>query len=243
MDRYRVEQLWKLLHAPPRPEPGKPARAGAPRPMEGGADYWIMWRRVAGGLSAQLQSALFNRLRPVLLPGKGKAPPRPHANELAEMWRAAASLERLDPKQKEQLGPVLLKQVRRSPVPTYAFFALTRLGARVLLYGPLNAVVHRQVVETWLDQLLGFEPGHESERLAWGFCLAQLARLSGQRALDVDDSHRRSVLTVLRSQPVPAHWARMVEEITELEGEEQTQMFGESLPIGLRLIGAAEARV
>ena len=26
-----------------------------------------------------------------------------------------------------------------------------RLGARVLLYGPLNAVVHPQVVESWLD--------------------------------------------------------------------------------------------
>jgi hypothetical protein len=28
----------------------------------------------------------------------------------------------------------------------------------------------------------------------------------------------------------------MVEEVTELEGEEQSQMFGESLPIGLRLV-------
>src|SRR5207248_10221379 len=31
LDRYRVEQLWKILHAPPRPEPGKVARAGASR--------------------------------------------------------------------------------------------------------------------------------------------------------------------------------------------------------------------
>jgi hypothetical protein len=242
LDRYRVEQLWKVLHAPRRSEPTKAARPGAPRPLEGGADYWIMWRRVAGGLNAQLQAALYNRLRSVLLPAKGKAGPRPHANELAEMWRAVASLERLDTKLKELLGPPLLKQVRRSPVPTYGFFAVTRLGARVLLYGPLNAVVHHQVVEGWLDQLVAFEPGHESERLAWAFCLAQLARRSGQRALDVDDSHRQSVLTVLRSQPVPAHWARMVEEVTELEGEEESQMFGESLPIGLRLIGAGESR-
>ena len=58
------------------------------------------------------------------------------------MWRAAASLERLDVKHKEALGEALLKPLRRSPVPTYGFWALTRLGARVLLYGPLNAVVH-----------------------------------------------------------------------------------------------------
>jgi hypothetical protein len=239
LDRFRVEQLWKLLHAPPRQEAGKGGKP-APPPPAGGSDYWIMWRRVAGGLNAQLQATLYNRLRPTLLPSKGKGGPKPSANELAEMWRAAASLERLDLKQKEALGEALLRQVKRSPVPTYAFFALTRLGARVLLYGPLNAVLHPQVVQPWLDALLPFGPGHESERLAWAFCLTQLARRSGQRALDVDDSHRKSVLTVLNSQSVPAHWVRMVEEVTELEGEEQSQMFGESLPIGLRLLAPQE---
>ncbi|MCI0463469.1 MAG: molecular chaperone DnaK, partial [Gemmataceae bacterium] len=239
LDRFRVEQLWKLLHAPPRQEPGKGGKP-APPPPAGGSDYWIMWRRVAGGLNAQLQATLFNRLRPALLPARGKTGVKASANELAEMWRAAASLERLDLKQKEALGETLLRQVKRSPAPTHAFFALTRLGARVLLYGPLNAVLHPQVVQPWLAGLLPFEPGHESERLAWAFCLTQLARRSGQRALDVDDSHRKSVLTVLRAQSIPEHWARMVEEVTELEGEEQSQMFGESLPIGLRLLAPKE---
>src|SRR5205085_7405732 len=101
LDRFRVEQLWKLLHAPPKPEPGK--GKPAPRPLEGGGDYWIMWRRVAGGLNAQLQATLFNRLRSVLLPAKSKGAPKPNPNELAEMWRTAASLERLDVKQKEAL--------------------------------------------------------------------------------------------------------------------------------------------
>jgi len=121
-------------------------------------------------------------------------------------------------------------------VPTYGFWALTRLGARVLLYGPLNAVVHHEIIERWLDAILPFEPGHASERLAWAFCLTQVARRTGQRALDVDDSHRQSVLTVLRSLPAPPRWVRMVEEVAALEGEEQSQMFGESLPIGLRLV-------
>jgi molecular chaperone DnaK (HSP70) len=242
LDRYRVDQLWKLLHAPPKQEAGKPARAakGPPRQPEGGGDYWIMWRRVSGGLNAQLQATLYNRLRPALLPARGKAVAKPPPNELAEMWRAAGSLERLDVKQKEQLGQALLKPLKRSPVPTYGFFALTRLGARVLMYGPLNAVVHPSVAEVWLDSILSFEPGHESERLAWAFCLTQLARRSGQRALDIDDSHRQSVLTVLRAQPLPGHWVRMVEEVTELEGEEQSQMLGDTLPIGLRLLPPKE---
>jgi hypothetical protein len=227
LDRYRVDQLWKLLHSVPK-------GAKTLTQPEGGADFWIMWRRVAGGLNASLQNTLFTRLRPVLLPGKGKGS-KPGANELAEMWRAAAGLERLDVKVKEQLGETALKTARRSPSPPHAFWSLTRLGARVLLYGPLNGVVHPQVTERWIDALAAFEPGNESERLGWAFCLAQLARRSGQRAIDVDDSHRRTVLTVLRALKVPSHWTQMVEEVTELEADEQSQLFGEALPIGLRL--------
>jgi hypothetical protein len=156
------------------------------------------------------------------------------------MWRAAAAFERLDVKHKEALGAALLKPLRRSPVPTYGFWALTRLGARTLLYGPLNAVVHHQVVEKWLESILPFEPGNQSERLAWAFCLSQLARRTGQRALDIDDKHRENVLRVLRGQSVPAHWARMVEEVSEMEQEEQGQMLGDSLPIGLRLLQPRE---
>jgi hypothetical protein len=156
------------------------------------------------------------------------------------MWRAAASLERIDVKHKEALIAALLKPLRRSPVPTYGFWALTRLGARVLVYGPLNAVVHPQVVEPVLEQLLGFTPGHESERTAWAFCMAQLARKSGQRALDVSEAMANRVAEKLRSLPVSREWARMVEEVRELEGEEQAQMLGDSLPIGLRLISPGE---
>jgi hypothetical protein len=199
-----------------------------------------MWRRVAGGLVAPLQQSLFDRIRPVLLPVKGKSIVKPGANELAEMWRVAGALERLDVKHKDALGTTLLKSLRRSPVPTYALWSLTRLGARVLLYGPLNAVLHPEVVQRWIDALLPFQPGHPSERMAWAFCLAQLARRSGQRALDIDDSHRQSVLSVLRDQHIPEHWVRMVEEVSELEGADQSQMFGESLPIGLRLVAPRE---
>jgi molecular chaperone DnaK (HSP70) len=232
LDRYRIEQLWKLMASPPR--------SGGPRVVESGADVWILWRRVAGGLSSSLQHSLFDRLRPALVPAKGKAVARPGPNELAEMWRAAASLERLEVRHKEALGDALLKLLRRSPVPTYAFWALTRLGARALLHGPLNAVVHHQVAERWLDAVLPFEPGNQSERMAWAFCLAQLARRTGQRVLDVDESHRRSVVTVLRGLSIPEHWVRMVEDVTELEREEQGQLLGDSLPIGLRLLAPQE---
>jgi hypothetical protein len=134
------------------------------------------------------------------------------------------------------LGQALLKQVRRSPAPTYAFWSLTRLGARAPLYGPLNTILHHQTVETWLDAIASFQPGHPSEVMAWAFSLSQLARRTGQRALDIDDSHRKSVLTILKTLDVPDDWVRGVEEVLERRAEDQSKLFGDSLPIGLRLI-------
>jgi hypothetical protein len=61
-----------------------------------------------------------------------------------------------------------------------------------------------------------------------------------QRALDIDDSHRKSVLTVLRVLKVPADWVRGVEEVLERKGDEQSQLFGESLLIGLGLVPPSE---
>jgi hypothetical protein len=153
------------------------------------------------------------------------------------MWRAAASLERLDVKTKEALGANLLRQVTRSPVPTHGFWALTRIGARALFYGPLNLVVHPQVVEGWIDQLLAFQPANDSEKNGWAFCLANLARLTGQRALDVDEAVRARALDALRPLKVPAHWVEMVERVVAMDAADRGQMFGESLPIGLRLVG------
>jgi molecular chaperone DnaK (HSP70) len=231
IDRFRIDQLWKLFTAP---KPG-----GPPPAPESGADAWIMWRRVAGGLSAAQQQVLFDRARPFLLPGKGKGAAKPGANELAEMWRAVASMERLDSKIKIPLGEALVKQVRRSPAPTYVFWSLTRIGARVLFYGPLNAVLHPETVGGWIDQLIAFQPGHESETRDRAFCLAELARRTGQRALDLDEERRAHLLTVLKETDVPEAWRRMVEEVVASEGAEQARMFGESLPIGLRLAGGA----
>lgn len=232
LDRYRIDQLWKMLAAP--------FRAGttvSTQQAEGGADYWIMWRRVCGGLSGGLQLTLFNKMRPTLLPTKGKNAPKPSLNELTEMWRAAASLERLDVKTKESLGASLLKQIERPPVPSYAFWALTRLGTRSLFYGPLNAIVHPEIVEGWTEQLLSFTPGNDHERTTWAFCLSQLARMTGQRAIDVSQETRAKVASKLRAISASAEWVKMVEQVVELQGEERSQMFGESLPIGLRLVG------
>lgn len=226
-----IDQLWKMLSSPPK------SSGLTTSQVEGGADYWIMWRRVAGGLGSALQNTLMNRLRPILIPAKGKNTVKPGANELAEMWRAAASLERLDLRTKEALANALIRQTNKSPTPTYVFWALTRIASRSLFYGPLNLVLHPQIVEPMIDTLLAFKAENDSERNGWAFCLANMARLTGQRSLDVDEAVRLRVIETLRTVPTAAKWLPMLEQVIEMEAADRGQLFGESLPKGLRLIG------
>ena len=65
--------------------------------------------------------------------------------------------------------------------------------------------------------------------------MAQLARRSGLRGIDIHHEHQEAISTLLRSMMVPETWARMTEEVIVPEGDEQSRLFGESLPIGLRL--------
>lgn len=237
-DRFRVERIWKILQAP-SPGPGKPGSGGAivQRAEGGGAEYWILWRRVSAGLSGSLQSALMDRLRSILIPRGGKSGMvyKPPPNELAEMWRAAASFERIDLKLKEQLGATLLKSLRRPPVPPYTFWALSRLGGRVLFHGPMNQILHPEIVGPWLTQLLDYAPT-AAERPGWLICLANLVRRTDQRVLDLSDELRGRVADTLRRHGAAQRWIQLVEHGGELDAADQQQLLGDELPLGLQIL-------
>ena len=104
LDRFRIEQLWKLMAAPPRADAGKGARH-APRLPESGRrllDH-VAARRRRPALDACSTRCSTACGRCCCRP-RARSIAKPGANELAEMWRAAASLERLDVKHKEALG-------------------------------------------------------------------------------------------------------------------------------------------
>jgi hypothetical protein len=165
------------------------------------------------------------------------------------MWRCAASLERLTPDQKEALGQALVKELRRTgsragagagagpAVAGYALWCLGRLGARVLLYGPANATVPRETAERWIEALLAHAPAPGRESADMAFALAQLARLAGDRARDIDEALRTRVLARLAELGADSATMRPVREYHELETEQQGQALGDALPVGLRLVG------
>ena len=152
------------------------------------------------------------------------------------MWRCAASLERLAPDLKETLGDALVKDLARPNPPNHVLWCLGRLGGRVPLYGPANTTVPKETAERWAAALLDrpFAPGRETADAI--FALAQLARVSGDRARDLDDALRAGSWPASATSAPTRRPCGPSASIHELETEQQGQALGDALPVGLRLL-------
>ena len=202
--------------------------------------WWVLWRRIAGGLDAKAQKRLFDTVAPLLRPPVAKGPAKPKAVKvegLPELIRLMASLERLEVESKVELGTLLFERIARDGASSHDLWALGRLGARVPFYGSGHACVPLEVAHEWLERLLGLEVKRSDELV---FPLAQLARVSGDRARDLDVSLRERVAARLQALKAPEALRQMVREATVLGEREEQRVFGESLPAGLKLLEASD---
>ena len=231
LDELRIKALWPTFHA----------GVAHPKDKQNWAEWWILWRRVAAGLNRPHHEEIHRRIQPYLLPPKGgsgkKATrPKPEAHELAEIWRCAASLERLDPSSKAALGSALVGTLGTSGRSSQALWCLGRLGARDLLYGAANFVVHPATASAWADHLIRFDPANDRERSEAAFALAEVARLTGDRARDLDELLRSRAIDRLQYLGASEPQIAAVREVRPREAGEQSQALGDALPVGLRLI-------
>jgi hypothetical protein len=237
-DDWRVAQTWRFY----------PQRVVHSKNELIRAEWWILWRRLAGGLSAGQQRTLADPLLGALrdrarMPGSGGRNREPAyqfgPHETAEVYRALGAMELLSPESKAELGAMLLDVLARdrpTAIHEGALFALGRLGARVPVYGPLNALLAAEVVEPWVMRLMEVGPraaGRVGQ--AWLFAGVQMARLTGDRYRDLSDGVRAAVVEWLARHGAAGHFVSLVREGGRLEAEEQRSVFGESLPRGLRI--------
>jgi hypothetical protein len=231
MDDWRVAETWRLLqgnlvHATPMCR----------------AEWWILWRRIGAGLAAGQQQALVDpvlgsirAMHRQITTGKGRGSELnagPH--ETAEIWRLLGSLEMLPCPVKIELGSMLIELIPRrkmEAVRSAALWTLGRLGARVPLYGPLNAVVPSDAAGRWLKELLQLQPEEEMT----DFTVMQLARHTGDRYREIDGKLRDRAVALLEKRGAAAHTIELARHGGQLDQEEQAVVFGEALPIGLRL--------
>lgn len=231
LDEWRCEQTFQLLT--------KNVHAHGEASVWN--EYWVMWRRIAGGLREEHHQAIWRVLEPHLArripPGAGKNAARPKGLQpegLDEMVRTAAALEHLSPAQKATLGNWITSRLQ-TPGQTAAgpwAWSLGRIGARVPAFGSGHRTVDPEQAAVWLELLLA-----RDVRTVDGaaFAAVQLARLTGDRTRDLAADLRARTLAALQAANAPARWLRLVSEVVALEADDQARALGDTLPLGLRL--------
>lgn len=221
LDKQRLQRLWKLY-------PAGPLHAKNPRVR---LEWWIMWRRVAAGLTAGQQRQVFQDLSAVFFEKK-TASAKVTPQERLEIWMAAANLEKLHGKDKIRLGRQLFSEITARKVKAQHLWALSRLAARDLLYGSADRVIPPGEAARWIEWLIGWT-GSNSTMI--GRTVSQMARKTGDRARDLDEETRQRVLAWMEENNLAGELKRRVSDISPAERGDQVAMFGESLPVGIIL--------
>nr|WP_308632469.1 Hsp70 family protein [Massilia sp. YIM B02763] len=237
LDGWRIEQLWPLFETGAQYIKDSQVRA----------EWWTLWRRVAGGLSTEMQLRLLDDFAFNL-----QAEPEDRARRPAtlvdgsedDMLRLGASLERIPAAYKAEIGDWMTGRIMAIPpaarpdpkaAATYAryLWALARVGTRRSLHGSAHEVAPADSAARWLGELLTLDWRRIEPA---GFAAAHIARRTGDRSHDIDEALREEVLRRLAAAGAPPSWSGMVREVVELDQAAATRMFGDALPPGLKLI-------
>jgi hypothetical protein len=208
-----------------------------PKDAQCRAEWWNLWKRIAGGLARPQQLQLFQEVSPALLrKGKaGKEKTRVGPQELREYWQLMGSCERLPAEMKADLGNALLPAITKGRATDAELWALARLGARAPFHGPLNCVVKRDVASGWVAELLSCEWQRPESMV---FTVVQLARCVGDRERDLDEELRQRAAARIGDLPGGQRARRLLLEVVELAAPERARILDESLPAGLQLRAA-----
>jgi molecular chaperone DnaK (HSP70) len=226
LDDWRAQQLWMIYDQ----------GIQYVREAQVWAEWWILWRRVAGGLNEEAQQRILDDIAIDLQPPAARRKKPKGATKKQgydDMVRLAASLERLPVYRKVEVGGWLLDRLQKKTESHQTWWAVGRLGARIPFYGSVHNTVPREFAAKWLEQALALDWRSVTSA---PFAATMLSRMSGDRERDLDQEIRTRVLQRLRTAKASPSWIRMVKDVTELDEADEKQVFGESLPPGLRLI-------
>ncbi|SMG21069.1 Hsp70 family protein [Paraburkholderia susongensis] len=227
LDEWRVEQLWSLF------DDG----IQYVNDSQVWSEWWTLWRRAAGGLGEDEQLRVLDAMDYLqkAAQSRHKLPFDVAKTGFADMVRLSASLERIPAERKIELGEAVLTRLKKPAENHQSWWAVGRIGARQPFYGSAHSVVPPATAAQWLDAIL---------KLDWkkvdpaAFAAVQIARMTGDRSRDLPEDVRAAVVRRLDAANAPRAWIMMVKETVALDNADEGRVFGESLPAGLKLIGA-----
>jgi molecular chaperone DnaK (HSP70) len=216
-DDRRIDALWRLHEAGPC-FPGRRIKC----------QEYILWRRVAGGVTRERQNALLagelDRIR------GGNAPD--------ELVRLAGSLELISHDTKTDLVrrfidvAATLARAKRHAAPYFA--ALGLLLNRAPLYAGPETVVSPDLVEHAYSVFRGFDWA-EPQLLELQTLFLRAARVVGDRGLDVAVPLRHQIADKLEKSGVPQLRTAKIRGFVPAGRSDAVSLYDEPLPPGLVL--------
>ncbi len=217
LDEWRVNDLWKAYEL----------GLAFPKERQNEEQWWIMWRRVAGGLSRLQQEKLFDKVFPAIR--KGNAPS-------LEVYMLAGSLERIEMNNKVRLGNYLVQQISegRKQFLDQKLWALARIGSRVLMHGSSESIVRPVFVEDWFSKLRTLNI-NDKQYSRLSIFLSQAGRLVNDREFDLSTETRAAMIAMLKKVTVDESLIKPLREFVPVDADAKSKLFGEELPGGLVL--------
>jgi molecular chaperone DnaK (HSP70) len=200
------------------------------------AEWWTLWRRIAGGVGQQAQQRMLASLADFINPETAKRKNLQSGaaqKALEDMIRLAGALEQIPVPQKTELGHWLVQRAKKSGEASASWWALGRIGNRIPLYGSCHAVVDPATAQSWLHLLL--EQDWKQNRHA-AFSATLIARASGDRSRDIDQQTRALVIDKLTRAKMPDNWIAMVDSLQSITASDENRAMGEMLPPGLKIV-------
>lgn len=194
-------------------------------------EWFVFLARIAGGLAQGQQLDVYQRCMPLLGVGGKKLKKRLHPQVERDGWRLLANLEHLAPTIKTRLGSELIEKIQEKPLNKSFLWSLGRFGARIPLYGQLNNVVSARVASEWITTLL------ELPEKSWdtASALSQLGARTDDPLRDISDELRERIIQTIQPIERTGPLIEALKQYLPPESAQKVQMFGESLPIGLRM--------
>jgi hypothetical protein len=203
-----------------------------PKDIQCQVEWFVLWRRVAGGLTAGQQVELYQRLISALGIGGKKQAGRLNTQIEYEGLRLLASLEHLPAQTRVGLGKALLAKIKEKPANKGYLWSLGRLGARIPFYGPLNCVVPNDTAAEWIKALL-----HLPEMTAdTASAIVQLGARTADAERDINDALRDKAIAKLAQAGISDDLIESLRSYVPPVPSDALRIFGESLPEGLRLV-------
>jgi hypothetical protein len=216
-DGLRMDELWRLRDVG-LCFPGKRTKVHEA----------ILWRRVAGGLTAERQERLLAGELAAIRAGKASP----------ELVRLAGSLERLPRETKADLIQLFVAQaLQRAEAKQHCAPYLAALGLlmnRTPLYAGPETVVAAEYVVSAYEAFRDFDWA-EPELMECCNLFLRAARVVNDRNLDVPKSLRDQIARKLERAGIAPLRAATIKAFTPVGGTDRTTLYGEPLPPGLVL--------